>query len=344
MTDQKITLKPTLRSRVSKRFLQWGKGMEVLVRDPDKQRVLASRIKQLGLTLARFVILFGLSFVIVYPIIQQVAIAFRAPEDINNVAVVWIPETLSIENFRIAMAALDYWTAFQNTVFLAFFATLLQVASTSLVGYAFARFKFPGHNLLFILVLLTIIVPPATLAFPQFLYFRRAGLLGQPGAIFLMSGLGMGINSGIFIYLFRQFFKGIPLELEEAAQVDGASAFKIFYTVMLPNARGAIVTVALFAFVWQWNDSYFSGMFISGANVDFPILAHRLTTLVHGLQGTLTTLGIWRLVGQDVTENPLFVSLILNTAGIMVMAPLLIMYLFVQRLFVEGIERTGITG
>ncbi|MFU8785642.1 MAG: carbohydrate ABC transporter permease [Candidatus Izemoplasmataceae bacterium] len=315
-----------------------------VIQNENDRSAFNQKAQQIFMIILRFVVLFGLAFIIIYPILQQIAIAFRAPSDINNIAVVWIPETFSIENFRIAMLALNYWTAFQNTLFIAFFATLLQVLSTSIVGYAFARFKFPGHKLLFGLVLLTIIVPPATLAFPQFLYFRQAGLLGKPGAIFLMSGLGMGIKSGIFIYLFRQFFKGIPYELEEAAQVDGAGAFKIFYKVMMPNARGAIVIVGLFAFVWQWNDAYFSGLFISGANINFPILAHQLTSIINGLQGTLNSLGVWSLIGQDVTENPLFVSLILNTAGILVMAPLLIMYLFVQRLFVEGIERTGITG
>ncbi len=339
MTDKTETVqnkKAIIKARLDS-AKEWSK-------DPHNRRMAAQEGQHVFLKVLRFVILFGLSFVIIYPILQQISVAFRAPTDINNVSVVWIPETFSLENFRIAFQALDYWNALRNTLFISVVAMVLQVVSTSIVGYAFARFTFPLKNLLFALVLLTIIVPPATLAFPQFLYFRQLGMLGNPSSIFLMSALGMGIKSGIFIFLFRQFFKSIPYELEEAAQVDGAGAFRIFYQVIMPNAKGAIITVALFAFVWQWNDSYFSGLFISGTNVDFPILAHRLTTLVHGLQGTLTSLGIWSLIGQNVTENPLFVSLILNTAGILVMAPLLIMYLFVQRLFVEGIERTGITG
>lgn len=332
LRNLRLELKKTIQS-----FRHW-------IAQPHNRRATAQRGQTGFLIVLRLVVLFGLSFVILYPIIQQISIAFRAPTDINNVSVVWIPEVLSIENFRIAYQALDYWNAFQNTLYISVVAMILQVVSTSIIGYSFARFNFPFKKLAFSLVLLTIIVPPATLAFPQFLYFRQIGLLGKPTSIFLMSGLGMGIKSGIFIFLFRQFFKSIPLELEEAAQVDGASALRIFYQVIIPNARGALITVALFAFVWQWNDSYFSGLFISGTNSGFPILSHRLTTLVNGLQGTLSTLGIWSLIGQNVTENPLFVSLILNTAGILVMSPLLFMYLFVQRLFVEGIERTGITG
>ncbi len=338
MIDEKK--KATFKEKIKRKFaeiIEW-------LKEPQNRRVLSQEGQNKFLVVLRFVILFGLSFVIIYPILQQISVAFRSPSDINNVAVVWIPETFSLENFRIAFAALDYFEALRNTIYISTIAMILQVISTSIIGYAFARFDFPFKKLAFGLVLLTIIVPPATLAFPQFLYFRQIGLLGNPNSIFLMSGLGMGIQSGIFIFLFRQFFKGIPIELEESAQVDGAGALRIFYQVIMPNARGAIVTVALFAFVWQWNDSYFAGLFISGTNVDFPILSHRLTTLVNGLQGTLTSLGIWSLIGQNVTENPLFVSLILNTAGILVMAPLLIMYLFVQRLFVEGIERTGITG
>jgi multiple sugar transport system permease protein len=169
-------------------------------------------------------------------------------------------------------------------------------------------------------------------------------LIGKPITLFLMAGLGMGIKSGIFIYLFRQFYRGIPTELEEAAYVDGANVFQVFYRIMLPNARGAIITVALLAFVWQWNDYYFTTLFVTRSNINFMTLTTQQVSVLYGLQQALTDAGIWGLMGQDITKNPLFSSMILNTSGILVMIPLLVMYFFVQKLFVSGIERSGIVG
>ena len=250
---------------------------------------------------------------------------------------------------------LDYKAALFNTAKLSFISMFLQIASTALAGYAFSRLKFKGSNILFILVILTIIVPPQALSLAQYFYFRdfRIGflewfgidtrLLGKEGAIYLMSGLGMGIRSGIFIYIFRSFFKGLPKELEESAIIDGASVFRTFWSVMLPNARGALVTVGLFAFVWQWNDAYYVKIF-EVSTAEFPLLTMRLLNAAEGMYASLFYTGALNLIGQDVWANPVFLSLISNVSALLMMLPLLIMYLFVQKSFVESIERTGIVG
>lgn len=291
----------------------------------------------------RMIILFGLCFVIVFPIIQQVSMALRAPEDVNNPAVVWIPENWSLMNLRISMVVLDYWNALLNTLQLSFISMLLQLFSTALAGYAFARLRFRGSNLLFIFVIVTIVTPPQALSLAQFLYFRTTGLIGKQVSIYLMSGLGMGIRSGIFIYIFRQFFRGLPNELAESAQLDGASVFRTFWNIMLPNARGAIVTVGLFAFVWQWNDAYYVSLF-DVSTEEFPLLTMQLINAAEGMYEALFYTGGLNLIGQNVWENPLFLALISNVSALLMMLPLLLMYLFVQKQFVESIERTGIVG
>lgn len=294
-------------------------------------------------SLVRSIFLFGLCFVILFPTIQQVLMSFRAPIDVNNPQVIWIPMNWSVENYSISSLVLDYPKALFSTTMLSLIAMALQIASTALAGYAFARLKFKGSSIIFILVVITIIVPPQALQLSRYLYFNDIGLIGSQSSIYLMSGLGMGIRSGIFIYIFRSFFAGLPKELEESAQIDGAGVFRTFWSVMLPNARGAMVTVGLFAFVWQWNDTHFAGLF----EVDhdgFPLLSMRLLNVVDGLQQALTYKGIIGIVGKEVTDNPLFLALITNVSALMMMAPLLIMYLFVQRSFVESIERTGIVG
>ena len=220
---------------------------------------------------------------------------------------------------------------------------ILQVASTGLAGYVFSRLKFKGSNILFLFVILTIVITPQALSLAQYLYFKNLSLIGKEGSIYLMSGLGMGIRSGIFIYIFRQFFRGLPKELEESAIIDGAGVFRTFWSVMLPNARGALVVVSLFAFVWQWNDAYYVKIF-EVSTADFPLLTMRLLNAAEGMYAALFYTGGLDLIGQDVWENPLFLALISNVAALLMMLPLLIMYIFVQKQFVESIERTGIVG
>ncbi|RLD41748.1 MAG: carbohydrate ABC transporter permease, partial [Bacteroidetes bacterium] len=293
--------------------------------------------------LLRFIILFGLCFVILFPTIQQISMALRAPEDVNNPAVIWIPEHWSLMNLKISMVVLDYWRALLNTFKLSFIAMLLQIFSTALAGYAFSRLRFKGSNILFIAVIITIITPPQALSLAQFLYFRELNLIGKESSIYIMSGLGMGIRSGIFIFIFRQFFRGLPIELEESAQLDGAGVFRTFWNIMLPNARGALVTVALFAFVWQWNDAYYVAIF-NVSTEQFPLLTMQLINAAEGMYQALFYTGGLSLIGQNVWENPLFLALISNVSALLMMLPLLIMYLFVQKQFVESIERTGIVG
>jgi len=313
------------------------------------------KIQAFAMAAVRTILLAGLCFVILFPTVQQILQALRAPQDVNNPAVIWIPETWSVMNIKIAAMVLDYKDALFNTAKLSFISMFLQIASTALAGYAFSRLKFKGSNILFILVILTIIVPPQALSLAQYFYFRdfKIGvlewigidtrLLGKEGAIYLMSGLGMGIRSGIFIYIFRSFFKGLPKELEESAIIDGASVFRTFWSVMLPNARGALVTVGLFAFVWQWNDAYYVKIF-EVSTAEFPLLTMRLLNAAEGMYASLFYTGALNLIGQDVWANPVFLSLISNVSALLMMLPLLIMYLFVQKSFVESIERTGIVG
>jgi len=301
------------------------------------------KVKDYTLIIVRTVLLIGLSFVILFPTIQQVLMALRDPADVNNPAVIWIPETWSTMNITIAATVLDYRNALFNTFKVSSIAMVLQVASTALAGYAFSRLRFKGSNILFVFVVLTIVIPPQALSLAQYLYFRDLGLIGNESTIYLMSGLGMGIRSGIFIYIFRSFFRGLPKELEESAQIDGAGVFRTFWSVMLPNARGAIITVALFAFVWQWNDAYYVKIF-EVSTQEFPLLTMRLINAAERMYDALFYTGGLELVGQDVWENPVFLALISNVAALLMMLPLLIMYLFVQKQFVESIERTGIVG
>ncbi|MDF2699009.1 MAG: putative carbohydrate transporter-like, permease [Haloplasmataceae bacterium] len=335
----KVTLSNKYKNIYEKRFSS-----------PLKRRLAVLKASSSIVSLGKYVILFGLSFIILYPIIQQLAVALRAPEDINNPLVLWIPEKFSFKNFEISMIILDYWNAFKNTFKMSFIVMFLQLFSTSLAGYMLARLRFKGSGIIFALVMFTIIVPQTTIELPLKLSltnFLNTGvnLLGKSTTLYLFAGLGMGLKSGIFIYLFRQFFRGVPEELEEAAYVDGASPIQVFYKIMLPNAKGVMITVAILAFVWQWNDSYFTSVFVTDANVTLQTLTTKMMGISGNIQSAISQAGVWQLFDQDVTKNPLFTSMILNTSGVIAMLPLLLMYVLLQKkLFTEGIERSGIVG
>jgi multiple sugar transport system permease protein len=320
------------------------KDYQLIWSQPLRKKALLHRILGKIVNVFKYVLVVGLCFVILYPLMLQLAIAFRAPTDVNNPTVLWIPGEFSIKNFQVAMIALRYWDALRNTLILSFGVTMFQLISTSLAGYAFARLKFRGSGFFFAAALFTIVVPQTVIALPLLRSLTQMQLVGKPITLFLMAGMGMGIKSGIFIYLFRQFYRGIPVELEEAAYIDGANPLQVFSKIMLPNARGAVITVALLSFVWQWNDFYFTTLFVTRSNLGFATLTTQQVSVLFGLQQALTDAGVWGLMGQDVTKNPLFSSMILNTSGVLVMLPLLVLYFFVQKLFVQGIERSGIVG
>ena len=334
-------------------FKQWKEELKYKWTDKTKRKVMRTNVMMFFGKLMRTVILIGLCFVILLPIFQKISAAVRDRVDITNPNVVWIPENFSMFNINFALELLDFRHTIWNTLIVSTGCTLLQIFSCSLAGYAFARLKFKGRNIIFYLVLLTLVVPNESLHRSRLLFLNNFSffgikLIGNTLSMFLLSIFGQGIRSAIFIFLFRQFFKNIPIELEESAQVDGAGVIRTFWSVMLPNARGAIVTVSLFSFVWQWNDYYF-GSLLNYTEDTYPLLAVKLGA---GSEKIRTILNTWIMEGRDVVDglavddasDPLFVSLITETGALLMMLPLLIGYFFVQKQFVESIERTGITG
>lgn len=332
------------------------------LRNPVKRAVRAQKTADISVSILRAFLIFGLSFIIIFPIFEQFTFALRDPIDINDPLVKYIPKTFSTVSFTIASEILDYWNSLFNNVKVSTISTICQLFSTALAGYAFARLRFKGSNIIFWLVMLTLILPPQTVALSRSLYFSNFDIFGIFKActgdtlalkgegndivFYIMSLTGQGIRASLFIFIFRQFFRGIPIELEESAQIDGAGVIKTFWSVMLPNARGAITTVALFAFVWQWNDVYYTKMYeISGDN--FPMMTMKLINVAEWIGNLLKApqfKHLADLVSDEVKNNAQFAYLISNTAALLMMLPLLIGYFFVQRLFIEGVERSGIIG
>ena len=304
----------------------------------------------------RALILFGLGFVIMYPLLFMLSTAFRPNEQMNDPSIVWLPKSFTWDNIHETATVMkfNYWDSahpFQNTVLntilLNVVSSVLQVITCSITGYGFARFKFKGRNLLFAIVLLMIIVPPQITTIPlylQFAYFKLFGIIplydakGEPLSI-INTGLTMylpalfanGIKAGLFIYIFRQFFRGLPKELEDAAYLDGCGPFETYVKIMVPNAKTSFLTVFLFSIVWYWNDFYVSSSFFTENNTVALMLKNLDATLQQQL-----------FDGQTVSVRQIIVWL--ESGCLLAITPLLIMYTFHQKYFVEGVERSGLTG
>ena len=290
----------------------------------------------------RAVLIIGICFIVLYPILLKLSIAFKAKEDVFDSSVVWIPRHITLDNIKISLDLLKYFEAATNTFILSTGASILQLISCALAGYGFARLKFRGRSLFFAIVVFTIVIPPQTIMAPTYLHYRFFDVFGlyqlftgQHGVnlletfwpFFLSSALAMGMKNGLYIFIFRQFFRALPKELEEAAYVDGAGILKTFFRVILPCTVPAVVTVVLFSFVWQWNDSYFTNLYMANSTT----LSKMLSILIPSIR-------------SGVTIEMSYISILVSTATLLAIAPIIVLYMFAQRYFVESVERTGVVG
>ena len=288
----------------------------------------------------RFLILFGLGFIILYPMIFMISTAFRPSEQMNDPSIIWLPKSLTMENIEDVWKIMDYGNTAINTVLLNLIASVLEVLSCSITGYGFARFKFKGKSILFAIVTLMIIVPPQIITIPLFMQYSfgwitvlKGGesLINSPLTMYLPALFANGIRGGLFIYIFRQFFRGLPKELEDAAYLDGCGPLRTYVQVMIPNAKTSFLTVFLFAIVWYWNDFYISSSYFTRNDTVALMLKNLDATLIQELFN-----------GQQVGIRQMIVWL--EAGCILSITPILIMYVFLQRYFIEGVERSGITG
>ena len=277
----------------------------------------------------RFLILFGLSFVILYPLIFMISTAFRPSEQMNDPSISWIPKSFTLQNIKDVWGVMDFSNTLVNTIVLNIVSSILQVATCSITGYGFARFKFKGKGLLFGLVVLMIIVPPQITSTPLYLQYKQLNLLNTGWTMYLPALFANGIRAGLFIFIFRQFFKGLPKELEDAAYLDGCSPLKTYLVIMVPNAKSSFLTVFLFSIVWYWNDFYVSSSYFTQNNTVALMLKNLDVNLTQQL-----------FDGQSISIRMIIVWL--EAGCLLSITPLLVMYGFLQRYFIEGVERSGL--
>lgn len=268
----------------------------------------------------RALIVIGLCFLILYPFIVKAVVSFMSVNDLTDSTVMFIPREGSTYFIKRAVYSMNFFPALLQTAVLSLLVAVAQLFISCVVGYGFARFKFKGKNVLFFLVILTLIVPAETIIIPLYNRFTSMGMIDTIWPVVILSICGLGLKSGLYIYLMQQFFRGLPKELEQSAYIDGAGPLRAFWSIMLPNASNMMITVFLFSFTWQWTDTTYNAMLCPNLN----ILANVVTSVASGV------------------EDKIQAAAIEDTATLLVILPLLIVFLFAQRYFIQSIERSGL--
>ena len=302
----------------------------------------------------RFILLLGISYIILFPFFSKISASFMSPLDFIQSDVKLIPKYPTINTYKYLIVENQYFKAMLNSFILSAICAVIQTFVCAFIGYGFAKFKFKGRNALFLVVMLTMIVPHQILSssfVQKFVYFDIFGLLKATGfysaigvtqgiyntylPLILLSLTGLAFKNGLFILIMRQFYRGVPDELEESSYVDGYGVFKKFFLIILPISVPMLITVFILSFSWQWTDIFYINTFLP----DTPHLLLTSTKFWGQVPATLKALE--SAAGANVQTYEIAVK---NTAGLLVILPLIVMYLFCQRYLIQGIEHSGFGG
>lgn len=293
-----------------------------------------------------YFVLIALAFVFLLPFVYVILRSMMTSVDLlNSTMVKWLPRSFNLDNYRLAMQSLNYWDKLWTSVWTTGLAVIGQLLSCTLVAYGLARVKFKGSGLIFGLVIFTLIVPPQVTIAPTLVMFSKNGFFGTDFFAALFPALadegyswmntflpiivpcffGLGLSGGLFIFIYRQFFKGMPAELENAALIDGCGIFSTYVRIILPNAKPPMLVCLLLSIVWQWNNYFEPSMFLTQVQ-EFGNLPMQLTQLSANMG-----------VSSGKLNNAVSMA-----ATFLVMLPIIIVFFLLQNQFMKSIERVGL--
>jgi ABC-type glycerol-3-phosphate transport system permease component len=278
---------------------------------------VSKRSREIAATSLTYLALFVGAGLCLAPFWWMVRTALIRPDQLFREPMVWMPHPAQWSNFAEALRLLPFARYLANTLIVTVAATSGTLLSSSLAGYAFARLRLPGKGFLFVATLATMMIPVQVTMVPTFVLMKYLGVVDTLWPLILPQLFG----NAFFIFLFRQFFLTIPRDLEDAAKVDGAGALWVYWRVMLPLAKPAVVTCCLFSVVWTWND--FLGPLIYLNSMDKRTLALGLATMSD----------VW---GVNLTS--------IMAAATVITIPVLLFFWFAQRFFTRGVVMTGLKG
>lgn len=281
---------------------------------------------------AIYFLLVCVGFVYLEPIFEMLSKAIMSAEDLIDPSITWVAKTFTLDNFKEAAATLNLKTSMVNSIWVSALFALAQTVVSATTGFALSRYSFKGKGIWFAMIVLAFILPVPLLTVPRimivetFKAWTEIKLIGTIWPQLLMALFGQGTYSTILILIFYNFFNMIPKSLDEAAMIDGAGALKVFYHVAIRLSFTTILVVFLFAFVFNWNETYSTGTLMRNA---IDLVPNRLSMFDNEM-----------LASDSGTINEAYKM----AATLISIAPLLLIYSLVQKQFIEGIENAGITG
>lgn len=290
---------------------------------------LYNQAKNLISLLLKWAFLILVGFIIIYPMIYMVITALKDRSAFLDAEHQWLPLTMTWDNFKFAYDALNFSSSLKQTILLQMVSALFEVCVCSFIAYGLARFKFKGRTVLQVMLIITLLIPIQMYSLPLSVNYRIMGIFNTPLSYWLPSVFGVGVRSGFMIFIYQQFFIGLPKELEDAAYVDGAGPVKTFFRIALPSSGVVITTVAVLAVVWFWNERYL-------AELCFLTENRPLSVMVANFSAILAQLGV--------AGNAALTPAIVSAACLLYIIIPLVLYLIFQRKFVRSIDRVGITG
>ncbi len=312
---------------------------------------LALETKKWVVSIARAVFLIAFSIILLYPVLFMISNSVKSQSDVINPAVEWIARNPTLYSFDIAFKAMEYGPSLMNTITYQLISAVIEVFSCAVYAYGLARFKMKLKPVFMFFLILIIFVPDIILIIPRIANFRymdfmgilgfigklighniRPNLTNTPLTFWLPSLFGVGLKGGIFMFIYMQFFKNLPQELEEAAWIDGAGPIKTFCRIIIPSSGVVILTVFIFSIIWHWNDYLLSMMYANEEKT--------LALMIYDIDNAVKRY----IQAQDIILNSELKQGIPLAACLLFIAPPTALYLFLQKYFIQSIDRVGIVG
>ena len=289
-----------------------------------------------------YVLLITIAFIYLYPVLYMFSRSLMSSKDLLDSSAKWIPSAITSQNYKDAIATLDFWNSLWKNIQIAVLPTIAQVFICSMVGYGFARYKFPGRTLWMGILILSFLLPSQTIDMPNYLLFQQLKMMdGSLKPFLLLAVLGQGFKSVLCILIFYNFHRQVPQSLIEAAEIDGADHIEAYFQIAIPLSMAAIVCVTLFSLVWYWNETYLVRTYLGYGHTR----AEGLTTLMIELQKFEDSYNVtFDARASSVTSTNKLNDAIKMAGTMLSIAPLLLLYLVLQKQFVESVDRAGITG